>query len=170
MDYDASQVSARCIWRVFICGLIDADIPRLSFSGIQFDVDCFQWTYSVQSSSNLFSLSSSVDAFGLEYYLSFGSKTPSSTSHVVRNMAEFNALPSNVEDLWIGCFNASEITTTSFNRFQSLKSLVIGNSVFWDAAGLELNNLPSLQSIDIGVKSFFWSPSLSLTGWIDWLV
>jgi hypothetical protein len=126
--------------------------------------------YSVQSSSNLFSLSSSVDAFGLEYYLSFGSKTPSSTSHVVRNMAEFNALPSNVEDLWIGCFNASEITTTSFNRFQSLKSLVIGNSVFWDAAGLELNNLPSLQSIDIGVMSFFWSPSLSLTGWIDWLV
>ena len=146
---------------------IDVDIPLLSLSGIQFEQDCFQWMYSLQSSSNHSSLPSSLDATGLEYYLSFGDKVPSSTSHIVRNLVELNSIPLDVEDLWIGCFDTSSLTEFSFNGFQSLKSLVIGNHVFWEVAGLELSNLPSLQSIEIGEKSYFWSPSLSLTSRLD---
>ena len=98
--------------------------------------------------------------------MSFGDKTPSSSSHIVRNLTELNAIPSDVEDLWIGSFDTSEITEFSFDRFQSLRSLVIGNNIFWEATGMELNGLPSLQSIDIGLKSFFWSPTFSLTSLI----
>lgn len=149
--------------------LIDVDVPQLSLSGIQLDVNFFQWTHSVQASSTHSSLASSFDAHGLEYFISFGNKIPSSTSYVVRNLEELNAIPSDVEDLWIGRFNTSGITEFSFDRFQSLRSLVIGNNIFWTATGLELSSLPSLQSIDIGVKSFFWSPSFSLTGLVGTL-
>ena len=160
--------SVQWFWRVVIWLLIELDIPQLSYDGIQnLGFGC---TYSLQSSSIHSLISSSFDATSLEYYISFGDKTPSSTSYVVKNRASLNSIPLNVEDLWIGRFDTSGITEFPFNRFQSLKSLVIGNSIFWGVTSFELSNLPSLQSIEIGVRCFYWAPSFSLTGLIDWLV
>ena len=51
-----------------------------------------------------------------------------------------------------------------------LKSIQIGYDAFWDYHSFELNNLPSLQSIDIGDWCFHYAPLFSLTGLIDGLV
>ena len=144
--------------------MIDVDIPRLSSNGIKFYKYCFKYTYSIQSSSTHSPISSSFDATGIENYISFGTMEPSSASTVVRNRTELNSIPLNVEDLWIGRFDTSDVSEFSPNRFQSLKTLVIGNGLFWSVNRLELNNLPSLQSIDIGENCFYWTPSFSLTG------
>ena len=150
--------------------LIDLDIPQLSSDGIFFGDDCFKYTYSLQSSSTHSPISSSFDAAALENYISFGNKTPSSTSHVVRNRIMLESIPLDVEDLWIGCFDTSGLTEFSFNRFLSLKSLVLGSNTLWYVTQFELNGLPSLQSIDIGKYGCRYAPSFSLTGLIDGLV
>ena len=150
--------------------LIDVDIPRLSSSGIQIGGYCFLYTYSLKSSSTHSLISSSFDATGLENCISFGNKTPSSTSHVVRNRIMLESIPLDVEDLWIGCFDTSGLTEFSFDRFLSLKSLVLGSNTFCYVTQFELNGLPSLQSIIFGKNSTCYTPSFSLTGLIDGLV
>ena len=45
-----------------------------------------------------------------------------------------------------------------------LKSIQIGDYSFNDYHSFELNNLPSLQSIDMGGYCFYYAPSFSLTG------
>ena len=147
--------------------LIELDIPQLSSSGIDFGSYCFYYTYSLQSSSTHSPISSPFDATGLETYISFGDKIPSSTSCVVRNRTQLDSIPSNVEDLWIGRSDTSGIIQYSFNAFQSIQSLVIGNGVFWEVTSFELSNLPSLQSIGIGESCFYYAPSFSLTGLVD---
>ena len=111
-----------------------------------------------------------MDAAGIENYISFGTMEPSSASTVVRNRTELNSIPLNVEDLWISRFDTSDVSEFSPSRFQSLKTLVIGNGLFWSVNRLELNGLPSLQSIAIGYRSFYWAPLFSLTGLIDGLI
>ena len=150
--------------------MIDVDIPRLSSNGINFDTECFWFTYSLQSSSTHSPISSSFDATGLENYLSFGTMEPSSSSTVVRNRRELNSIPLDVEDLWIGRFDTSDVSEFSLSRFQTLKTLVIGNGTLWSVNRLELNNLTSLQSIEMGQYCFYWTLSFSLTGLIDGLV
>ena len=95
---------------------------------------------------------------------------PSATSIVVRNRTEFNSIPLDVEDLWIGRFDTSDVYVFTPNRFKSLKTLVIGNGTLWSVNKLYLNNLTSLQILYIGDGCFYWAPSLSLTGLIDGLV
>ena len=51
-----------------------------------------------------------------------------------------------------------------------LKSIQIDDGSFEDYHSFELNNLPSLQSIDMGGYCFYYAPSFSLTGLIDGLV
>ena len=51
-----------------------------------------------------------------------------------------------------------------------LKSIQIGQYSFNDYHSFELNNLPSLQSIDMGYGCFYYAPLFSLTGLIDGLV
>ena len=51
-----------------------------------------------------------------------------------------------------------------------LKSIQIGDWSFEDYNSFELNNLPSLQSIDIGVSCFKHVTPFSLAGLIDGLV
>ena len=150
--------------------LIDVDIPQLSSNGIDFGEGCFMYTYSLQSSSTHSPISSSFDATGLENYINFGTMKPSASSTVVRNRKELKSIPLDVEDLWIGRFDTSDVSEFVPSRFQSLKTLVIGNGTLWSVNRLELNNLPSLQSIDIGEYCFFLAPSFSLTGLIDGLV
>ena len=144
--------------------LIDVDIPRLSSNGIHFGGYCFKYTYSIHSTSTHSPISSSFDAAALENCISFGNITPSSTSHVVRNRIMLESIPLDVEDLWIGCFDTSGLTEFSFDRYLSLKSLVLGSNTLWNVTQFELNNLPSLQFIDMGDYCFFLAPSLSLTG------
>ena len=147
--------------------MTNIDIPQLSSDGIQFDNGSFKYVYSVQSSSTLSPISSVFDATDLEQYISFGDRKPSSTSHVVKKLVELDSIPSNVEDLWIKRFDTAGLTDYSFNRFQSLKTLVIGNGIFWNVTSFELSNLQSLQSIDTGNGCFNYAPAFSLTGLID---
>ena len=134
--------------------LIDVDIPQLSSDGIQFGGYCFRYTYSLQSSSTHSPISSSFDAAALENYISFGKLKPSATSTVVRNRTELNSIPLNVEDLWIGRFDTSDVSEFLPSRFQSLKTLVIGNGLFLSVNIFELNNLTSLQILYIGNGGF----------------
>ena len=134
--------------------MIDVDIPRLSSDGIKFGDYCFYYTYSLQSSSTHSPISSSFDAAALENYISFGKQEPTVSSTVIRNRTEFNSIPLDVEDLWIGRFDTSDVSEFSPNRFQTLKTLVIGNGTLWSVNRLELNNFPSLQSLYIGNGSF----------------
>ena len=90
----------------------------------------------------------------MENYISFGDKTPSSTSYVVKNQTSLNSIPLDVEDLWIGRLDTSGITEFSFNSFQSLESLIISNGIFWEATSFELNNLSQLQSVKLGNSAF----------------
>ena len=149
--------------------MIDVDIPQLSSNGIQFGCGCFKFAYSLQSSSTLSPISSSLDAIGLENYINYGNQTPSPIGHVVRNQTELNSIPLDVKDLWISRFDTSEVSEFSPSRFQSLKALVIGGSVLWSVTKLELNNLPSLQSIEICGYCFHHTSSFSLNGLIDGL-
>ena len=121
-------------------------------------------TYSLQSLSTHSPISSSFDASALENCISFGDKSPSSTSYVIRNRIMLESIPLDVEDLWIGCFDTSGLAEFSFDRYLSLKSLVLGSNTLWNVTQFELNNLPSLQFIDMGDYCFFLAPSLSLTG------
>ena len=134
--------------------MIDVDIPRLSSDGIRFGNDCFRYTYSLQSSSTHSPISSSFDAAGLENYLNFGKQEPTVSSTVIRNRTELNSIPLDVEDLWISRFDTSDVSEFSPSRFQSLKTLVIGNGLFWSVNRLELNNLTSLQILYIGNGCF----------------
>ena len=150
--------------------MVDVDIPQLSSDGIDFGDDCFYMTYSLQSTSIYSPISSSFDASALENCISFGDKSPSSTSYVIRNRIMLDSIPLDVEDLWIGCFDTSGLTEFSFDRYLSLKSLVLGSNTFWYVTQFELNGLPSLQSIIFGKNSTCYTPSFSLTGLIDGLV
>ena len=134
--------------------LIDVDIPQLTSDGIYFGDWCFLLTYSLQSSSTHSLISSSFDAAGLENYINFGKQEPTVSSTVIRNRTELNSIPLDVEDLWIGRFDASDMYEFLPSRFQSLKTLVIGNGLFWSVNRLELNNLTSLQILYIGDGSF----------------
>ena len=134
--------------------LIDVDIPQLSSNGIYFGSGCFTNTYSLQSSSTHSSISLSFDATGLENYINFGKLEPSPTSTVIRNRTEFNSIPLDVEDLWIGRFDTSDVSEFTPNRFKSLKTLVIGNGTFWSVNRLELNNLTCLEMLYIGDYAF----------------
>ena len=158
--------SVQWFWRVVIWLLIELDIPQLSSDGIQ--KLSFGCTYSLQSSSIHSLISSSFDATSLEYYISFGDKTPSSTSYVVKNRASLNSIPLDVEDLWIGRFDTSGITEFSFNTFQSLESLIISNGIFWEVTSFELSNLPQLQSVKLGNSAFHCVHSVVFES--DWMI
>ena len=134
--------------------MIDVDIPRLSADGIQFGNWCFDYTYSLKSSSTHSPISSSFDATGLENYINFGTMKPSASSTVVRNRKELKSIPLDVEDLWIGRFDTSDVSEFSPSRFQSLKTLVIGNGCFGNVRVFELDGLGELESVVIGQKSF----------------
>ena len=150
--------------------MIDIDIPQLSSNEIYFGDDCFKYTYTIQSSSTHSLISSSFDATGLENYINFGTMKPSASSTVVRNRKELKSIPLDVEDLWISRFDTSDVSEFLPSRFQSLKTLVIGNGLFWSVNRLELNNLTFLQSIEMGGACFCYAPSFSLTSVIDGLV
>ena len=68
--------------------------------------------------------------------------------------------------------SSSERTDGSYRivNCPKLKSIQIGKESFSDYHSFELNNLPSLQTIDISGWCFRYAPSFSLTGLIDGLI
>ena len=117
--------------------LIDVDIPILSSSGIQFSYNSFQYTYSLQSSSNHSLFSSSFDAPALSAYIM-------STSQYVQ-------LTEDSTDLIIpnGKYNANDVTSFNISNNMNLKSIMIGNSCFGNVREFELNGLSELESVVI---------------------
>ena len=79
---------------------------------------------------------------------------PSASSTVVRNRKELKSIPLDVEDLWIGRFDTSDVSEFVPSRFQSLKTLVIGNGCFGNVRVFELDGLGELESVEIGKESF----------------
>ena len=71
------------------------------------------------------------------------------------------------DDIWIGERSDGSCRIVNCPK---LKSIQIGDRSFQDYYLFELNNLPSLRSIDISVRCFYYAPSFSLTGLIDGLV
>ena len=180
--------------------LIDVDIPQLTSDGIQFDEDCFKYTYSLQSSSNHSYISLSFDATTLSFYIiNISNYVPFDqlnmteyTNMIIPNgffngksIAAFNiTVNGNLKQIGIGndCFgkvrvfyldSMSELESVvigngSFriDRYErsdgsyrvvncpKLKSIQIGYGSFNDYHSFELNNLPSLQSIDMGENCF----------------
>ena len=57
-----------------ICVMLDVDVSQLSDEGLRFGKYSFEYTYSLQSSSTLFLLSSSFDASALESFIKSQSK------------------------------------------------------------------------------------------------
>ena len=127
--------------------MIEVDIPQLSSSGIQFGNDCFEYTYSVQSSSTYFPLSLSFDATALELCVKNSSKfiqiksidmiSPESSEWVVENGQYSN-------------FNDS----LSLSGYSKLKRIVIGDDCFGKVRLFELDGLNELESVEIGEGSF----------------
>lgn len=83
---------------------------------------------------------------------------------MVKNQTELNSIPMDVEDLWLHTFDTTGLTEFSLNRYPLLKSMVIGNNMFWEVTSLEISNITLLQSVDICSKSFFAASRLSLIG------
>lgn len=144
--------------------MMNVDIPQLSLNGIQLEKDSFFWTRSVQASRIRSILFSSFDASGFEQYICFSSQIPSGVSSVIKNQTELDSLSVDAVDLWIQLFDTTGLTSVSFNQFQSLRSLVIGNNLFWSVSAFHCCNLPSLQTLHIGRRCFSHTASFSLTG------
>ena len=84
-----------------------------------------------------------------------------------------NELESVVIGQWSFRISSSERSDGDYRivNCPKLKSIQIGQYSFNDYHSFELNNLPSLQSIDMGAwYCFEYAPSFSLTGLIDGLV
>ena len=65
------------------------------------------------------------------------------------------------------------IDDSDLPKLQSIRfgeHALAGDGSFRDYHSFELNNLPSLQSIDMGGYCFYYAPSFSLTGLIDGMV
>ena len=151
---------------------MDIDIPRLTTKEIHFEKDSFFWTYSVESSSTHSSSFWSLDATGIEHYISFNSLETSPSRYIVKNRTELQSVSKNTEELWIQLFDTAGLNSISFSSVQSLKTLVIGNNLFWGVTCFELSHLHSLQSIHIGRRCFYRTVSSSFVGsfhWGDWI-
>ena len=128
---------------------------------------CFFYTFSVQSSSTPICLFSSIDATALRDRICF---TTPPTGLIVQNQAELSSIPRGIEELWIQPFDTTGLTSLPLDHFESLKTLVIGNTCFCGVATLELSGFPFLESIEIGKWCFFHSSCLSLTSLLSCMV
>ena len=84
-------------------------------------------------------------------------------------LSELESVVIGENGFWISIFERNDGSCRIVNC-PKLKSIQIGYESFQDYHSFELNNLPSLQSIDIDSVGFFYAPSFSLTGLIDGLV
>ena len=82
---------------------------------------------------------------------------------------ELESMVIRKESFWISNSERSDGDYRIVNC-PKLKSIQIGDGSFQDYHSFELNNLPSLQSINIGYMCFWYAPLFSWIGLIDGIV
>ena len=75
----------------------------------------------------------------------------------VRSVDDLRRLDNNTESIIVesNCFNEDDITALDLSRFASLKSFIVGDNSFGDVNELIIDGLPELESIKIGISSFY---------------
>ena len=68
---------------------------------------------------------------------------------MIRNQAELNGIPSDMEDLWIANFMLAKQKNLILNQQQSMKNLKIGINALNGITVMELNGLAALQRVVI---------------------
>ena len=68
---------------------------------------------------------------------------------MIRNQAELNGIPSDMEDLWIANFMVAKQKNLILNQQQSMKNLKIGINALNRITVMELNGLAALQRVVI---------------------
>ena len=66
---------------------------------------------------------------------------------MIRNQAELNGIPSDMEDLWIANFMVAKQKNLILNQQQSMKNLRIGINALNGITMMELNGLEALQRV-----------------------
>ena len=84
----------------------------------------------------------------MQDYISFGQLVPSS-SIVIRNQAELNRIPNDVEDVWIAQFPLSKQNKLVLNQQHAMKNLTIGINALNGISMLELIGLKALERVVI---------------------
>ena len=128
--------------------MIDLDIPQLESSGIQFGNDCFEYTYSIQSSSILSLISLSFDARALELCVK------NNSDYIKMELGDMISLESSEWVVGNGkCNNFND--SLSISGYSKLKRIVIGDECFGKVRLFELDGLNELESVEIGQRSFY---------------
>ena len=68
---------------------------------------------------------------------------------MIRNQAELNGIPSDMEDLWIANFMVAKQKNLILNQQQSMKNLTIGINALNGITVMELSGLAALQKVVI---------------------
>ena len=68
---------------------------------------------------------------------------------MIRNQAELNGIPSDMEDLWIANFMVAKQKNLILNQQQSMKNLRIGINALNGISMMELNGLEALERVVI---------------------
>ena len=76
----------------------------------------------------------------------------------VCSVDDLRRLDNNTESIIVesNCFNEGEITSLNLSRFASLKSFIVGDDSFGNMNELIIDGLPELESIKIGISSFYF--------------
>ena len=76
----------------------------------------------------------------------------------VRSVDDLRRLDNNTESIIVesNCFNEGDITSLNLSRFASLKSFIVGDDSFGNMNELIIDGLPELESIKIGISSFYF--------------
>lgn len=72
----------------------------------------------------------------------------------VCSVDDLRRLDNNTESIIVGN-NCNDITSLDLSRFTSLKSFIVGDDSFGDVNELIIDGLPELESIKIGINSFY---------------
>ena len=76
----------------------------------------------------------------------------------VCSVDDLGRLDNNTESIIVesNCFNEGDITSLNLSRFASLKSFIVGDDSFGNMNELIIDGLPELESIKIGISSFYF--------------
>ena len=75
----------------------------------------------------------------------------------VHSVDDLRRLDNNTESIIVesNCFSEGDITSLDLSRFASLKSFIVGDNSFGYVNELIIDGLPELESIKIGISSFY---------------